>query len=119
MLAVKTAPSWLVSAAFELFERPMLALQKMTGAQRIAWVFLFPNLLIFSAFTFLPIILNVFYATTGSDAILLEDRPYVGAREFPPRCSPARTTSTPTAASATSSGAPSTTPASSSSCRSG
>ncbi|MDP3897917.1 MAG: sugar ABC transporter permease, partial [Mesorhizobium sp.] len=60
----------------------MMALQKMTGAQRIAWVFLFPNLVIFSAFTFLPIFLNFFYATTGSDAIMLADRPYVGLENF-------------------------------------
>ncbi|WP_420838230.1 carbohydrate ABC transporter permease [Aquibium microcysteis] len=79
---VTTAASWLYRAAFEIFERPMLALQKMTGAQRIAWVFLFPNLLIFSLFTFLPIILNFFYATTGSDRILLSERPYVGAENF-------------------------------------
>ncbi|MCV0394023.1 MAG: sugar ABC transporter permease [Rhizobiaceae bacterium] len=60
----------------------MLMLQKMTGAQRIAWVFLLPNLLIFSLFTFLPIILNFFYATTGSDRILLQDRPFVGMANF-------------------------------------
>lgn len=83
MLAtVMTAPSWLVSAAFGLFERPMLALQKMTGAQRIAWVFLLPNLVIFSAFTFLPIALNGIYATTGSDRILLGERPFVGVENF-------------------------------------
>ncbi|MEX0409489.1 sugar ABC transporter permease [Aquibium sp. LZ166] len=60
----------------------MLAIQRMTGAQRIAWVFLFPNLLIFGLFTFLPIFLNFFYATTGSDRILLADRPYVGMENF-------------------------------------
>ena len=83
MLApVASAFSWLYNAAFELFERPMLALQHMTGAQRIARVFLLPNLVIFSAFTFLPIGLNFVYATTGSDAILLQDRPYVGLENF-------------------------------------
>ena len=79
---VTAGASWLYRGAFELFERPMLALQKMTGAQRIAWVFLFPNLLIFGLFTFLPIFLNFFYATTGSDRILLADRPYVGMENF-------------------------------------
>lgn len=79
---VTTAASWLYRGAFEIFERPMLAIQKMTGAQRIAWVFLFPNLLIFSLFTFLPIILNFFYATTGSDRILLSERPFVGGENF-------------------------------------
>lgn len=79
---VTSAGSWAYSAAFNLFERPMLALQGMTGAQRIAWVFLFPNLLIFSLFTFLPIVLNFFYAATGSDNILLQNRPYVGLENF-------------------------------------
>lgn len=83
MLApVRSAASWLYAAVFELFERPMLAIQKMTGAQKIAWVFLLPNLVIFGLFTFLPIFLNFFYATTGSDRILLADRPYVGAENF-------------------------------------
>ena len=72
----------LYAAAFDLLEWPMLALQRLTGAQRIAWIFLLPNLVIFGTFTFLPIILNFFYATSGSDAILLQDRPYVGLDNF-------------------------------------
>jgi alpha-1,4-digalacturonate transport system permease protein len=79
---LRSAISFLYSAAFNLPERPMLAIQRMTGAQRIAWVFLLPNLVIFGAFTFLPIILNFFYATTGSDNILLENRPFVGLDNF-------------------------------------
>lgn len=83
MLApIQTAGSLVYRSAFELLERPMLAIQKMTGAQKIAWVFLFPNLLIFGLFTFLPIFLNFFYATTGSDRILLAERPYVGLDNF-------------------------------------
>lgn len=72
----------LYRGAFEVFERPMLALQKKTGASRIAWAFLLPNLVIFGLFTFLPIFLNFLYATTGSDRILLSDRPYVGLDNF-------------------------------------
>jgi len=68
--------------AFNLFERPMLALQKLFGQSRIAWVFLLPNLLIFGLFTFLPIILNFVFATTGGDRILLGDRPFVGTEHF-------------------------------------
>jgi len=79
---LKSAASFLYATVFNLFEAPMMALQKMTGAQRIAWVFLFPNLVAFGLFTFLPIFLNFFYATTGSDAIMLADRPYVGMENF-------------------------------------
>ena len=65
-----------------MIEIPMLALQRLTGINRLAWVFLLPNLVLFGLFAFLPVILNVFYATTGSDNVLLEARPYVGARNF-------------------------------------
>lgn len=79
---LRAAGSFLYAAAFNLFEAPMAALQNMTGPQRLAWVFLLPNLVIFGLFTFLPIGLNFIYATTGSDAILLGERPYVGAENF-------------------------------------
>jgi alpha-1,4-digalacturonate transport system permease protein len=72
----------LYAGAFNLFERPMLGLQKRLGVQRLAWVFLLPNLLIFGLFTFVPIFLNFAYAVTGGDQILLWERPYVGAENF-------------------------------------
>ena len=42
------------------------------------WFFLAPNLVIFGVFTFLPIIINFFYAFTGGVELYLKDRPYVG-----------------------------------------
>ena len=83
MLApVSAAVGWTYRFAFGLFERPMLAVQRLTGPQRLAWFFLLPNLIIFGTFTFLPIVLNFFYATTGSDRVLLSERPYVGFDNF-------------------------------------
>lgn len=82
LAAIRSAVSFLYSAVFNLLEWPMLAIQRMTGMQRIAWAFLLPNLVIFGAFTFLPIFLNFFYATTGSDNILLQNRPWVGLENF-------------------------------------
>ena len=79
---LKAAVRAVYHGAFDLLERPMLFVQKRVGMQRVAWMFLLPNLVIFGTFTFLPIILNFFYATTGSDRILLSQRPYVGARNF-------------------------------------
>ena len=79
---LRSAVSFLYAAVFNLLEWPMLAIQRMTGMQRIAWAFLLPNLVIFGAFTFLPIFLNFFYATTGSDNILLQNRPWVGLENF-------------------------------------
>jgi len=72
----------LISPVMRIIEIPMLALQRLLGVNRLAWVFLLPNLLLFGLFAFLPIILNFFYATTGGDNVLLADRPYVGARNF-------------------------------------
>jgi alpha-1,4-digalacturonate transport system permease protein len=65
-----------------LLELPMRWAQRGLGLRGMAWLFLAPNLLIFGLFTFLPIILNFFYATTGGGNILLQDRPQVGAENF-------------------------------------
>jgi alpha-1,4-digalacturonate transport system permease protein len=71
-----------VQLAPNLLEPPMRWAQRGLGLRRMAWLFLAPNLLIFGLFTFLPIILNFFYATTGGANILLADRPHVGAENF-------------------------------------
>ena len=44
----------------------------------LAWLFVGPNLLVFSLFTFLPILVDVWYALTGSTDLLPEERPWVG-----------------------------------------
>jgi hypothetical protein len=100
-----------------MVEIPFLALQRLVGINRLAWVFLLPNLLLFGLFAFLPIILNVFYAMTGGDNVLLDDRPFVGGR-ISSRSPIARTFSTPIPACRTSSGARSGTRPGSSRCRS-
>lgn len=79
---VRAAGQLIYRTAFGLFEMPMAGTQRFVGFGRIAWVFLLPNLVAFGLFTFLPIILNFVYALTGSDAILLSQRPYVGAENF-------------------------------------
>ena len=72
----------LISPVMRLVEIPMLFLQRLLGINRLAWVFLLPNLVLFGLFAFLPVILNVAYATTGGANVLLADRPFVGARNF-------------------------------------
>jgi len=42
------------------------------------WFFLAPNLVIFGVFTFLPIVINFYYAFTGGVQLYPQDRPYVG-----------------------------------------
>ena len=72
----------LLSPIMRLIEVPMLAAQRRFGVQKLAWIFLTPNLILFALFAFLPIILNLIYALTGSDQILLQDRPFVGMENF-------------------------------------
>lgn len=72
----------LYDAAFNLLEAPMRALQRALGVTRLAWVFLLPNILIFWLFTYLPILLNLWYAGTGGDRVLLAERDWVGGENF-------------------------------------
>ena len=72
----------LLFGALNLLEWPMRWAQRHLGQRRIAWLFLAPNLLIFGLFTFLPILLNFWYATTAGIQVLPTDRPYVGMQNF-------------------------------------
>lgn len=72
----------ILSTIMRVIDVPMYALQRKLGINRLAWAFLLPNLILFGLFAFLPVILNIFYAMTGGDNVLLADRPHVGARNF-------------------------------------
>ena len=72
----------IITPIMRVIEVPMLALQRRLGIHRLAWAFLLPNLVLFGLFAFLPVILNVFYAVSGSDNVLLPDRPFIGAQNF-------------------------------------
>ena len=63
-------------------EIPFTFVQNRLGITKLAWLFLAPNLILFAVFAFLPIFLNIAYALTGSDQIMLADRPFVGAENF-------------------------------------
>jgi hypothetical protein len=65
--ADRTPPLSLVSErllrlVFGLGEAPMALLQRLLRMRRLPWAFLAPNLVVFAIFTFLPIIINVYYA---------------------------------------------------------
>jgi len=72
----------LVAFVMGLIELPFVFLQKLVGRNKVAWVFLAPNLALFAVFAFLPIILNVVYAVTGSSNIPIGERPFVGGENF-------------------------------------
>ncbi|MBV8241596.1 MAG: sugar ABC transporter permease [Hyphomicrobiales bacterium] len=63
-------------------ERPMRAAQARLTDGRLGWLFVTPNLFVFAVFTFLPIVIDFWYALTGGAQLLPEDRPYVGAENF-------------------------------------
>ena len=52
------------------------------GPRRMAYVFLLPNMILFSLFVFLPVGLAFAYAFTGGTNLLIGDRPWVGLENF-------------------------------------
>ncbi|AJQ95046.1 carbohydrate ABC transporter permease [Gynuella sunshinyii] len=65
-----------------MIEAPTLVLQKKIGIHRMGYVFLAPNMVLFSLFVFLPVGLAIAYAFTGGTNMLIWDRPYVGLENF-------------------------------------
>ena len=61
-----------------LLEPLMRGAQRLLGTARMPWVFLAPNLLIFGTFTFLPIVINFYYAFTGGVKLFPSERPFTG-----------------------------------------
>ncbi len=67
---------------FELLELPFRWAQRLLGVQRLGWLFVAPNLIIFGFFTFLPILINFVYAATGGVKLMPFDRPFTGVENF-------------------------------------
>ncbi|CAN1547761.1 UgpA ABC-type sugar transport systems, permease components [Rhabdaerophilaceae bacterium] len=70
------------SAIMRALEPPFAWLQKRVGIRGMAYAFVLPNLLIFGVFVALPMVLNVWYALSGSNRLMLQDRPFVGLENF-------------------------------------
>lgn len=69
-------------ALLRILELPFIWLQRVIGVKRMPYVFVTPNLVLFSIFVFVPVVLAVGYAFTGGTNILLADRPFVGFENF-------------------------------------
>ena len=67
---------------FNLFEPIFKLGQRWLGISRLGWLFVAPNLLVFGFFTFLPILINLVYASTGGVKLFPFERPFVGAENF-------------------------------------
>ncbi|HEY0419799.1 MAG TPA: sugar ABC transporter permease, partial [Acetobacteraceae bacterium] len=65
-----------------IIDAPFAALQRAIGAARMPYVFAAPNLLVFGIFVVAPMLLNLWYATTGGTALMPGDRPFVGGDNF-------------------------------------
>jgi ABC-type sugar transport system permease subunit len=66
----------------DLLDVPFRALQNHIGANKMAYVFLVPNLVVFGLFSFWPMILNFYIAFTGGTSAILAERPIVGFDNF-------------------------------------
>lgn len=82
MTSAATLLSWLWSKLGDVLDGPMRALQRHIGANKMAYVFLLPNVLVFGLFSFWPMILNFYIAFTGGQSVILADRPFVGLDNF-------------------------------------
>ena len=69
-------------ALLELVDMPMRALQRLVGVPRIGWMFVGPNLAILALFTFLPIVIDFYFAFTGGVQLYPSQRPYTGVENF-------------------------------------
>ena len=69
-------------AVMNVPELPMRWAQSRLRGGRLGWLFVAPNLAVFALFSFLPIIVDVWFAVTGGSELLPENRPFVGGENF-------------------------------------
>jgi alpha-1,4-digalacturonate transport system permease protein len=75
-------PVRFLSFFFNLLEPIFRLGQRWLGVSRLGWLFVGPNLLVIGIFTFLPILINIVYATTGGVNLFPFERPFTGAENF-------------------------------------
>ena len=68
-----------VESFVNIFDGLFNRIQSFTGVTGMAYVFVAPNMLVFSVFVLFPMLFNFVYTFTGSDKLFLNQRPYVGA----------------------------------------
>jgi alpha-1,4-digalacturonate transport system permease protein len=71
-------PTVAAAAALNAIDAPMRAIQRLVGVPRIGWMFVAPNLAILGLFTFLPIVINFYFAFTGGVQLYPSQRPFTG-----------------------------------------
>ena len=73
---------WLWGKLGDVLDGPFRAVQRHIGANRMAYVFLAPNVLVFGLFSFWPMLLNFYIAFTGGQSVIVAERPFVGLDNF-------------------------------------
>jgi alpha-1,4-digalacturonate transport system permease protein len=71
-------PAAAAGAAMNAVDVPMRVVQRWLGVPRIGWMFVAPNLAILGLFTFLPIVVNLYFAFTGGVQLYPSERPFTG-----------------------------------------
>ena len=69
-------------AVMNVPEVPMRWAQSRLRGGRLGWLFVAPNLAVFALFSFLPIVIDIWFSVTGGSELLPQDRPYVGGANF-------------------------------------
>ncbi len=72
-------PAGVAAAVLNALEVPMRTLQRVLGVPRIGWLFVAPNLVVLGLFTFLPILINFYFAFTGGVQLYPWQRPFTGS----------------------------------------
>ncbi len=72
----------LIFTPLRLLDAPMRAIQLRIGEQRMPYLFLLPNLIMFGTFVFLPMILDMVYSFTGGSKLFISERPFVGVEQY-------------------------------------
>ena len=63
-------------------DRILTPIQRRVGIDRMGYLFILPNLIIFGIFVLFPMLLNFYYAMTGGTNLFLQDRPFIGLGNF-------------------------------------
>ncbi len=74
--------SAIIHGIMEIIDIPFRFIQRQIGINRMAYLFLLPNLLIFGLFSFWPMILNIYISFTSSETTNIAARPWVGLENY-------------------------------------
>jgi len=72
----------IIEALMSVIDIVLIPLQKRIGVNNMAYFFVLPNLLIFGIFVLFPMLLNIYYSTTGGTELFPAERPFIGAENY-------------------------------------